>query len=252
MFRADLPASWLTSVLHHIMKGAAVDVANGKSGPGGRPPPHLRDGPRRLPGARIAGVGPGAGGGVAGAPSEPHRIARTRLDTAEIRGKECAMSVAESVTVLLAAPRAFCAGVERAIEIVERAIASRGSPVYVRKQIVHNAHVVADLDWHASHDTDARVGVCGSGASTWCSIAGPLQRADDAAEGDGCIPGPAVGRSRECLVEILRAVVRTAARRGPLLPPTKHSRRRKSRRTSSYSTSLILALCGSVSSRAVA
>ncbi|MER7420688.1 4-hydroxy-3-methylbut-2-enyl diphosphate reductase [Micromonospora peucetia] len=56
------------------------------------------------------------------------------------------MSVAESVTVLLAAPRAFCAGVERAIEIVERAITSRGSPVYVRKQIVHNAHVVADLE----------------------------------------------------------------------------------------------------------
>ena len=56
------------------------------------------------------------------------------------------MSVAESVTVLLAAPRAFCAGVERAIEIVERALASRGSPVYVRKQIVHNAHVVADLE----------------------------------------------------------------------------------------------------------
>ncbi|MFG1775858.1 4-hydroxy-3-methylbut-2-enyl diphosphate reductase [Micromonospora sp. NPDC049051] len=56
------------------------------------------------------------------------------------------MSEAESVTVLLAAPRAFCAGVERAIEIVERALASRGSPVYVRKQIVHNAHVVAELE----------------------------------------------------------------------------------------------------------
>jgi 4-hydroxy-3-methylbut-2-enyl diphosphate reductase len=51
-----------------------------------------------------------------------------------------------SRTVLLAAPRAFCAGVERAIEIVERALVSRGSPIYVRKQIVHNAHVVADLE----------------------------------------------------------------------------------------------------------
>lgn len=49
-------------------------------------------------------------------------------------------------TVLLAAPRAFCAGVERAIEIVERALASRGTPIYVRKQIVHNVHVVADLE----------------------------------------------------------------------------------------------------------
>jgi 4-hydroxy-3-methylbut-2-en-1-yl diphosphate reductase len=48
-------------------------------------------------------------------------------------------------TVLLAAPRSFCAGVERAIEIVEQALAQRGRPVYVRKQIVHNAHVVADL-----------------------------------------------------------------------------------------------------------
>jgi 4-hydroxy-3-methylbut-2-enyl diphosphate reductase len=46
----------------------------------------------------------------------------------------------------LAAPRSFCAGVERAIEIVERAIERFGQPVYVRRQIVHNAHVVADLE----------------------------------------------------------------------------------------------------------
>lgn len=49
-------------------------------------------------------------------------------------------------TVLLASPRSFCAGVERAIEIVELALAQRGAPVYVRKQIVHNSHVVADLE----------------------------------------------------------------------------------------------------------
>nr|WP_308301470.1 4-hydroxy-3-methylbut-2-enyl diphosphate reductase [Frankia sp. AiPa1] len=48
-------------------------------------------------------------------------------------------------TVLLAEPRAFCAGVERAIEVVERALELHGAPVYVRKQIVHNSHVVADL-----------------------------------------------------------------------------------------------------------
>jgi 4-hydroxy-3-methylbut-2-enyl diphosphate reductase len=48
-------------------------------------------------------------------------------------------------TVLLAAPRSFCAGVERAIEVVERVLARHGGPVYVRRQIVHNAHVVADL-----------------------------------------------------------------------------------------------------------
>jgi 4-hydroxy-3-methylbut-2-enyl diphosphate reductase len=46
----------------------------------------------------------------------------------------------------LAAPRSFCAGVERAIEIVERAIDRFGPPVYVRRQIVHNAHVVAGLE----------------------------------------------------------------------------------------------------------
>ncbi|WP_020666921.1 4-hydroxy-3-methylbut-2-enyl diphosphate reductase [Amycolatopsis nigrescens] len=49
-------------------------------------------------------------------------------------------------TVLLAAPRSFCAGVERAIEVVENLLDSRGGPIYVRKQIVHNSHVVADLE----------------------------------------------------------------------------------------------------------
>ena len=44
---------------------------------------------------------------------------------------------------VLAAPRSFCAGVERAIDIVERALDRYGAPVYVRRQIVHNAHVVA-------------------------------------------------------------------------------------------------------------
>jgi 4-hydroxy-3-methylbut-2-enyl diphosphate reductase len=47
--------------------------------------------------------------------------------------------------VLLAGPRSFCAGVDRAIEIVELALEQRGAPVYVRKQIVHNEHVVAGL-----------------------------------------------------------------------------------------------------------
>jgi squalene-hopene/tetraprenyl-beta-curcumene cyclase len=48
--------------------------------------------------------------------------------------------------VLLAGPRSFCAGVERAIEIVERALERFGRPVYVRRQIVHNRHVVSDLE----------------------------------------------------------------------------------------------------------
>jgi len=55
-------------------------------------------------------------------------------------------SAAGSRTVLLAGPRSFCAGVERAIEIVERALDRYGPPVYVRKQIVHNVHVVRDLE----------------------------------------------------------------------------------------------------------
>ena len=48
--------------------------------------------------------------------------------------------------VLLAAPRGYCAGVERAVEAVERALDKHGAPVYVRKQIVHNLHVVRDLE----------------------------------------------------------------------------------------------------------
>jgi 4-hydroxy-3-methylbut-2-enyl diphosphate reductase len=48
--------------------------------------------------------------------------------------------------VLLAGPRSFCAGVERAVEIVERALDRHGPPVFVRKQIVHNVHVVHDLE----------------------------------------------------------------------------------------------------------
>src|SRR6202034_2705742 len=48
--------------------------------------------------------------------------------------------------VLLAGPRSFCAGVERAIEIVERALERQGEPVYVRKQIVHNTRVVGYLE----------------------------------------------------------------------------------------------------------
>ena len=46
----------------------------------------------------------------------------------------------------LASPRGFCAGVERAVETVERALELYGPPVYVRKQIVHNLHVVRDLE----------------------------------------------------------------------------------------------------------
>jgi 4-hydroxy-3-methylbut-2-en-1-yl diphosphate reductase len=55
------------------------------------------------------------------------------------------MSHRPPLTVLLASPRGFCAGVDRAIQIVERAIEKYGAPVYVRHEIVHNRHVVERL-----------------------------------------------------------------------------------------------------------
>src|SRR3954470_23804612 len=48
--------------------------------------------------------------------------------------------------VLLAAPRGYCAGVDRAVITVEKALDLYGAPVYVRKQIVHNRHVVSTLE----------------------------------------------------------------------------------------------------------
>jgi len=52
----------------------------------------------------------------------------------------------EPLTIVLAAPRGFCAGVDRAIQIVERALEKWGAPVYVRHEIVHNRHVVQSLE----------------------------------------------------------------------------------------------------------
>ena len=51
-----------------------------------------------------------------------------------------------AIELILAAPRGYCAGVDRAVETVERALELHGAPVYVRKQIVHNIHVVRDLE----------------------------------------------------------------------------------------------------------
>jgi 4-hydroxy-3-methylbut-2-enyl diphosphate reductase len=84
-----------------------------------------------------AGFGPGmVSGGIAAL-----RALRKAAPVAEKWAAAC-----RERTVLLAGPRSFCAGVERAIEIVERALELRGAPVYVRKQIVHNTRVVADLE----------------------------------------------------------------------------------------------------------
>jgi len=58
------------------------------------------------------------------------------------------------IRVVLAQPRGFCAGVERAIEIVERAIEKYGPPIYVRHEIVHNRHVVERLRAKGAHFVD--------------------------------------------------------------------------------------------------
>lgn len=89
-----------------------------------------------------------------------------------------------SLTVLLAAPRSFCAGVERAIEIVEHALRSRGRPVYVRRQVVHNAHVVADLQARGAVFVDELAEVP-RGATVVFSAHGvsPTVRIDAAARG---------------------------------------------------------------------
>src|SRR3546814_13897077 len=50
-----------------------------------------------------------------------------------------------SMDIVLANPRGFCAGVDRAIEIVKRAIETLGAPLYVRHEVVHNRYVVDDL-----------------------------------------------------------------------------------------------------------
>ncbi|KJS26283.1 MAG: 4-hydroxy-3-methylbut-2-enyl diphosphate reductase [Hyphomonadaceae bacterium BRH_c29] len=56
------------------------------------------------------------------------------------------MTERRPLTIRLAAPRGFCAGVDRAIQIVEEALRKWGAPVYVRHEIVHNAHVVSRLE----------------------------------------------------------------------------------------------------------
>jgi len=86
--------------------------------------------------------------------------------------------------IVLAGPRSFCAGVDRAIEIVEHALAQRGAPVYVRKQIVHNEYVVKDLERRGAIFVD-ELDEIPSGATTVFSAHGvsPAVRAEAAARG---------------------------------------------------------------------
>ncbi len=86
--------------------------------------------------------------------------------------------------VLLASPRGYCAGVERAVETVERALALYGAPVYVRKQIVHNSHVVRELEERGAIFVDS-VEEVPEGAAVVFSAHGVAPAVRDAAEARG-------------------------------------------------------------------
>jgi 4-hydroxy-3-methylbut-2-enyl diphosphate reductase len=86
--------------------------------------------------------------------------------------------------VLLAQPRGFCAGVDRAIEIVERALAQYGAPIHVRHEIVHNDHVVGDLRRKGAVFVDSLDEVP-AGATLVFSAHGVSRAVRDAAEARG-------------------------------------------------------------------
>ena len=76
-------------------------------------------------------------------------MAVRKATTCQVRnngsGRLNGRETAQKLRVILASPRGFCAGVERAIDIVERALEKFGPPVYVRHEIVHNKRVVETL-----------------------------------------------------------------------------------------------------------
>src|SRR6202044_1362250 len=82
--------------------------------------------------------------------------------------------------VILAQPRGFCAGVERAIEIVERALKKFGPPIYVRHEIVHNRHVVEDLRTRGAVFVD-ELDEIPAGATTIFSAHGVAKRVEQLA-----------------------------------------------------------------------
>ena len=88
------------------------------------------------------------------------------------------------IRVVLAQPRGFCAGVERAIEIVERALKKYGPPIYVRHEIVHNRHVVDDLRKRGAIFVD-ELDQIPPGAMTVFSAHGVAKRVEELAEERG-------------------------------------------------------------------
>jgi 4-hydroxy-3-methylbut-2-enyl diphosphate reductase len=123
-------------VVESALRRRGVAVTSGpivSSGDGSGPAPAMalaRNWPD-LPSETVIAIG------VAIADERVHRIALQVADEAT--------TAFRPRTVVLAAPRSFCAGVERAIEIVDRALATLGPPVFVRKEIVHNVTVIEDL-----------------------------------------------------------------------------------------------------------
>lgn len=116
-------------------RGAPTTRGTCRAGPADRAPKGANTGPAALlhTGGREVGLG------AAASNTSGNALAHAAVDAW--------LAVSERPrTVLLAAPRSFCAGVDRAIEIVERALEQRGTPIHVRKQIVHNQHVVTDLE----------------------------------------------------------------------------------------------------------
>jgi 4-hydroxy-3-methylbut-2-en-1-yl diphosphate reductase len=101
--------------------------------------------PNAVPSAVVRAVTDGPGHGLVSprVPVNAWRAARSLRAAVPVLEQWAAAT--RSRRVLLAAPRGFCAGVERAIEVVERAIEHFGRPVYVRRHIIHNTHVVAEL-----------------------------------------------------------------------------------------------------------
>ena len=134
-----------------------------------RPQGLLRSERARLRGSGAIAADTGSGWLASGAGGRPFAVLRAvvrsgqhqigRPLVAAASGARAHRALAEAAWVLdrwaetiaprhvaLAGPRASCAGVERAIEVVERALELHGAPVYVRRQIVHNRHVVEDLE----------------------------------------------------------------------------------------------------------
>lgn len=88
--------------------------------------------------------------------------------------------MSEPIEIILANPRGFCAGVERAIEIVERALTKYGPPIYVRHEIVHNKHVVESLRAKGAVFVD-EIDEIPDGAVTIFSAHGVAEKVEDAA-----------------------------------------------------------------------